>query len=275
MSIANSLKTRRGPYAQFDPGKLVEAEPAAVLSGDPSVPSGKAFYVCFKPGDVRRLVSIEDLEQMVARGDFDGEKGDTGTGIKDVKVNTASHLIITLTDNTTIDAGYILDVLEAIDKAEASRVSAESARKTAESARASAESLRKTAETGRASAELQRADEESKRAESARNQVKSVNDAITSIGDSKERANEAAAQATAAAGNANAVTKTVEQKLANGDFVGPQGPAGINGVTTPVNSFFTLGVESDGNLYAYYAGDGAAPQFEMDANGDVYFVTPD
>lgn len=97
-----SINTRRGPYSQFDPGKLSQAEPACVLSGDPSTPSGKAFYVCFQPGDVRRLVSIEDLEHMVARGDFDGISITSGS------VNDAGHLILTLTDGTTHDAGHII-----------------------------------------------------------------------------------------------------------------------------------------------------------------------
>ena len=96
------LKVRRGPYGEFitDKQKLSVGEPCAVLSGDPSVPSGKAFYVCFQAGDARRMVSIEDLEIMVQRGDFKGDPGDPGTpgrGIKDIEVNTQSHLIFTMT----------------------------------------------------------------------------------------------------------------------------------------------------------------------------------
>ena len=112
-----TFQMRRGNHKDFNKERLVSGEPAAVLAGDPDVPSGKAFYVCFQAGDVRRMVSIEDLEIMVARGDFTGEKGDAGVGIKDAKVNNQSHLIITLTDDTEIDAGYILDILEQINEA--------------------------------------------------------------------------------------------------------------------------------------------------------------
>lgn len=122
------LKVRRGSYSDFiaDKQKLSVGEPCAVLSGDPSVPSGKAFYLCFQAGDVRRMVSVEDLEIMVQRGDFKGDPGDPGTpgrGIRDIEVNAQSHLIFTMTDNSRIDAGYVLDILEQIsaDEQPASR----------------------------------------------------------------------------------------------------------------------------------------------------------
>ena len=143
------LKVRRGPYGEFitDKQKLSVGEPCAVLSGDPSVPSGKAFYVCFQAGDARRMVSIEDLEIMVQRGDFKGDPGNPGTpgrGIKDIEVNTQSHLIFTMTDNTKIDAGFILDILEQISASEQLRIQAEKSRVSAETARAAAEASRQT-----------------------------------------------------------------------------------------------------------------------------------
>ena len=70
---------------------------------------------------------------------------------------------------------------------------------------------------------------------------------------------------------------------------GPQGPQGIqgiqgekgdkgdpgeSGITAPVNGFFTLSVDADGNLYAYSADEGTSPTFELDEEtGDLYLVT--
>lgn len=61
---------------------------------------------------------------------------------------------------------------------------------------------------------------------------------------------------------------------------GPQGPKGEkgdpgeSGITVPVNGFFTLAVDNDGNLYAYSAEDGTTPDLEYDEEtGDLYFVT--
>lgn len=55
---------------------------------------------------------------------------------------------------------------------------------------------------------------------------------------------------------------------------GPQGPPGESGVTAPVNGFFTLSVDSDGNLWAHSAENGTTPDFEYDSEtGNLYFVT--
>ena len=67
-----AIQVRRGDYADFDKQKMLAGEPAAVLANDPETPSRKAFYVAFAAGDVRRLVSIEDLEIMVTDGRFKG-----------------------------------------------------------------------------------------------------------------------------------------------------------------------------------------------------------
>lgn len=53
---------------------------------------------------------------------------------------------------------------------------------------------------------------------------------------------------------------------------GPQGPPGESGVVTPVNAFFTMSVDQEGNLWSNYADGGTAPKFELD-NGTLYFVT--
>lgn len=73
--------------------------------------------------------------------------------------------------------------------------------------------------------------------------------------------------------------------------IGPQGPQGIqgvqgpqgeqgepgrSGVVTPISGFFTVSVDSDGNLYAHTASTEAAPGFEFDdETGNLYLVTED
>ena len=55
---------------------------------------------------------------------------------------------------------------------------------------------------------------------------------------------------------------------------GDKGDTGESGVVTPVSGFFTLAVDADGNLCAYSAEEGAAPNFEYDEEtGDLYLVT--
>ena len=55
---------------------------------------------------------------------------------------------------------------------------------------------------------------------------------------------------------------------------GPQGLKGDAGITVPASGLFSLGVDNDGNLVAYYS-DAAStpPRFEYDRNtGNVYYI---
>lgn len=55
---------------------------------------------------------------------------------------------------------------------------------------------------------------------------------------------------------------------------GPKGDTGESGVTTPISSFFTMAVDSEGNLYAYYSDADYPPEFEYDEEtGNLYFIT--
>ena len=111
MAIINArMKQLRGPYADFDKSKALDGEFQVVTANDPNVPSGKAVYIAFSAGDVRRLVSIEDIEQMVADGKFKGDKGDkgdTGNGIARIEfvssstVTSKSTYKIIFTDGTS------------------------------------------------------------------------------------------------------------------------------------------------------------------------------
>ena len=54
----------------------------------------------------------------------------------------------------------------------------------------------------------------------------------------------------------------------------PPTTGGSGGVAAPVNGFFTLSVDGNGDLWAHTSGDGTVPDFEYDSStGDLYFVT--
>ena len=57
--------------------------------------------------------------------------------------------------------------------------------------------------------------------------------------------------------------------------VGPEGPRGESGVVTPTTGWFTLAGDADGNLWAYYNDTDAEPQFEVDEDGNIYYILPD
>ena len=55
---------------------------------------------------------------------------------------------------------------------------------------------------------------------------------------------------------------------------GDKGDTGESGITTPVSGLFNLSVDSDGNLWVYYADGGTAPDFYYDEDtGNLYFDT--
>ena len=57
-----AIQVRRGAYADFDTTKMRPGEPAVVLQDDPVASDGKAAYIAFAPGDVKRLATYDDVE---------------------------------------------------------------------------------------------------------------------------------------------------------------------------------------------------------------------
>lgn len=56
---------------------------------------------------------------------------------------------------------------------------------------------------------------------------------------------------------------------------GPQGERGDSGITVPVSGLFTLSVDTAGDMWAYYADGSTPPDFEMDADCNLYYIIPD
>ena len=55
---------------------------------------------------------------------------------------------------------------------------------------------------------------------------------------------------------------------------GDKGDPGESGIAVPVNGFFTLAVDVDGNLCAYSTEEGTIPNIEYDSEtGNIYFIT--
>lgn len=60
-----AVQTRRGAYENFDPDKLLAGEWATVLSGDPNASDGRAAYLCFDPGEIKRMATFEDMRENI------------------------------------------------------------------------------------------------------------------------------------------------------------------------------------------------------------------
>lgn len=57
-----AILVRRDDYGDFDPSKLRAGEWAAVLEDDPDTKDGKAIYMCFAAGNVKRMATYEDMK---------------------------------------------------------------------------------------------------------------------------------------------------------------------------------------------------------------------
>lgn len=107
---------------------------------------------------------------------------------------------------------------------------------------------------------------------------------ITSLEKIKETAQEQVKyleQLISEAGNrADEVLEEFNNKLENGDFIGPPGPQGeqgvpgVSGVQAPSDGMFVLQLDSStGNLYAVYPDGNTPPMFEYYADaGELYYV---
>ena len=59
-----AIQNRRGVYSDFAPTKMVPGELAVVQSGDPDTTSGQSIYAAFLAGQIKRLATEEDLDNV-------------------------------------------------------------------------------------------------------------------------------------------------------------------------------------------------------------------
>ena len=183
------------------------------------------------------------------------------------------------------------DTVGKIQDAELQRQQSEKERENAEQNRATAESERHRLVNEWKKAEDQRKANETERKAAEANREKNNEECQKATGEAKSAA--------------EAVTKLkeeIQKKLDDGDFKGekgdpgPQGEpggkgdpgdkgekgdpgekgdTGESGVIVPVSGFFTLYGDSEGNLWCLYTDGSTGPQFEVDNEGNIYYITPD
>lgn len=206
----------------------------------------------------------------------------TGTGVN--KTYSFSIKSGSVTEDK-LQPNFLAEIKTEAAKAQASKSAA------AESeARASAsESAAKTSEINAAQSAAS--------AENSMNIAVTASDYAQNSADTAKLSEESAVKASS---DAVEMVNDVTYKLETGYFIGPpgiQGPkgdkgdtgargergekgekgengdAGESGITAPVNGFFTLSVDADGNLWAYSADGSTSPDFEYDSEtGNLYVV---
>lgn len=62
-----AIQNRRGAYNKFDPSKLLPGEWACVIEGDADASDGRAIYMCFAPGVVKRMATYQDMLENMSK----------------------------------------------------------------------------------------------------------------------------------------------------------------------------------------------------------------
>lgn len=117
-----AIQNRRGAYADFDPTKMVAGEFAVVQTGDPNADDGKAVYMAFSSGSVKRLATYEDMQQSIADATEDIAQNIEDAVADDVAAaqqaaEQAQQAVETLTiDSTLTHAGQAADAKKTGDE---------------------------------------------------------------------------------------------------------------------------------------------------------------
>ena len=217
-----AIQTRRGPFGKFDPDKLLPGEWAAPLSGDPAAKDGRSVYMCFAPGDVKRMATYEDMVENIEEATEEIRENFT----EEVEQAIQNAEDATQAANTAADG--------ADDAAEAANTAAQQANTAAGNADDAAEAATaaKNAATSAASAANSAASSANTARDNANTATSAANSAASSATAAASSANTAKDAANEAAQAAQSIADEVQEKLDNGDFIGPRGPQGTAATVT-------------------------------------------
>lgn len=117
-----AIQHRRGVFDRFNPNKMRPGEWAVVVEGDPSADDGRACYICFAAGNVKRMFTYEDATVEV-RGLVDKFKEqfvdgvNTATADADAAAKRANDAAAAAETSTETSKKAVEDTKAATDKA--------------------------------------------------------------------------------------------------------------------------------------------------------------
>lgn len=246
-----AIQMRRGMLKDFDPAKMLPGEWAVSIDNDTQ---NQIVWMCFAAGVVKRMGTYEDFMVQIQEiaGDIRAEYVAALEAIK-ADVDAAAEAVAkdretVVTVKSDIENTYLPQIQQYITNASNSASTAEKAKEDAQKAQQAIENL------GVESSTLPAGEDATV--------TKSVADSGVTLYFGIPQ------------GAQGATGPRGEQGIEGPE--GPQGPPGESGVTTPVAGWFTLSVDDDGNLWAYYADTETEPPFEYNEDtGELYYVVPD
>jgi hypothetical protein len=85
-----AIQNRRGDYNNFDPTKQVAGEFAVVMTNDPNTDDGKAVYIAYGAGNVKRLATYQEVSGLVDSAEGYAESAETSAGTATTQASNAS-----------------------------------------------------------------------------------------------------------------------------------------------------------------------------------------
>lgn len=246
-----AIQMRRGMLKDFDPAKMLPGEWAVSIDNDTQ---NQIVWMCFAAGVVKRMGTYEDFMVQIQEiaGDIRAEYVAALEAIK-AEVDAAAEAVAkdratVVTVKSDIENTYLPQIQQYITNASNSASTAEKAKEDAQKAQKAIENLGVQASTLPAGEDA--------------TVTKSVaDDGVTLYFGIPQ-------------GAQGAVGPQGAQGIAGPQ--GPEGPPGESGVTTLTAGWFTLSVDDDGNLWAYYADTETKPPLEYDdETGALYYNVPD
>ena len=122
-----AIQLRRGAYTNFDPTKMKPGEVGVVQSGDPIASDGKAAYVAFSAGDVKRLATYDELSG------YDADARQAAASAQEANTNVQRIYLLINQQQTAINQAKAdaeaaaLDAQDTLDSVEASVAAAKAA----------------------------------------------------------------------------------------------------------------------------------------------------
>lgn len=228
-----AIQVRRGIFDKFDKTRLLPGEYAVVLSGDPAAKDGRAVYVCFAAGAVKRLSTYEDMVDFLI----------------DARDETIEYIETVATADVKADYAAITELVTSQESTRASneitRVQNELARSTNEEARQANEEEREQAETAR---QAKIADFESKA-------TNGYFDGATFV---------------PAVSEEGVLSWTNDKNLSNPASVSIKGEKGNDGVVTSLSTGMYVLQIKDNDLYLIYGEGADVPDLSIGEDGCLY-----
>lgn len=264
---------RRGAYADFDKSKMLPGEWAVAIDSDTSK---QVVWMCFAPGVVKRMGTYEDFVSQIKtatidiRDEYVAEFEQILSQIKKLSDQTAGNTSTVITIRDDFITTYLPQIKASVSSAENFAQNAENSATGAAGSATLAQSYAVGGTKSRSGEDTDNAYYYKKTTESIYNDFKQHLESGDFTGPQgiQGPAGEQGKQGVQGAAGAQGIRGEKGDK-------GDKGERGDSGVTVPLNGFFTLSGDADGNLYAYYADGDTSPDFDTDSNGNIYFITPD